>query len=109
MFNRAIFDHLFLKVCCLDKYITQKMCDKDVDDSIATLGLIPDQFIASKMIIKLSTASCADENILYFNEDSGNIVSNCIEMSILNIDFVALILIIILIKVILILLFLSDF
>ena len=38
------------------------------------------------MIKKLSTASCADENILYFNEDSGNIVSNCIEMSILNID-----------------------
>ena len=42
MCNRAIFDHLFLKVCCLDKYITQKMCDKDVDDSIATLRLIPD-------------------------------------------------------------------
>ena len=86
MCNRAVFDHLFLIVCCLDKYITQKMCDKDVDDSITTLRLIPDQFITSKMIKKLSTASCADENILYFNEDSGNIVSNCIEMSILNID-----------------------
>ena len=42
MCNRAVFDHLFLIVCCLDKYITQKMCDKDVDDSITTLRLIPD-------------------------------------------------------------------
>ena len=28
----------------------------------------------------------ADENILYFNEDSGNVVSSCNEMSILNTD-----------------------
>ena len=28
----------------------------------------------------------ADENILYFNEDSGNVVFSCNEMSILNID-----------------------
>ena len=28
----------------------------------------------------------AGENILYFNEDSGNDVSSCNEMSILNID-----------------------
>ena len=28
----------------------------------------------------------ADENILYFDEDFGNVVLNCNEMSILNID-----------------------
>ena len=28
----------------------------------------------------------ADENILYFNEDSGNVVFNCNEIGILNID-----------------------
>ena len=28
----------------------------------------------------------ADKNILYFNEDSGNVVFNCNEMGILNID-----------------------
>ena len=29
----------------------------------------------------------ADENILYFNEDSGNPIFNCNAMDILNIDF----------------------
>ena len=29
----------------------------------------------------------ADENVLYFNKDSGNFVSNCNEMGILNTDF----------------------
>ena len=29
----------------------------------------------------------ADENILYFNEDSGNLIFNCNAMDILNIDF----------------------
>ena len=38
------------------------------------------------MIKKLSTALNVDENILYFNEDSGNVVFNCNEMGILNID-----------------------
>ena len=28
----------------------------------------------------------ADENILYFNEDSGNVIFSCNEMGILNID-----------------------
>ena len=42
------------------------MCDKAVDDSLATLKLIPDWFVTSKMIKDLFTASYADENILYF-------------------------------------------
>ena len=29
---------------------------------------------------------CGDENILYFNEHPGNVVFNCNEMGILNID-----------------------
>ena len=48
------------------------MCDEAVDDSLAALKLIPDCFVTSKMIKKLVTALYADENILYFNEDSGN-------------------------------------
>ena len=50
------------------------MCDEAVDDSLATLKLIPDRFVTSKMIKNLFTALYADENILYFNEDSGNVV-----------------------------------
>ena len=62
------------------------MCDEAVDDSLATLKLIPDWFVTGKMIIKLFTALYADENILYFNEDSGNVVFHYNEMGILNID-----------------------
>ena len=36
------------------------------------------------MIKKLYTALYADENILYFNEDSGDVVFNYKEMRILN-------------------------
>ena len=38
------------------------------------------------MIKELFTALYADENILYFNEDFGNVVFSCNEMSILIID-----------------------
>ena len=38
------------------------------------------------MIKELFTAMYADENILYFNEDSGNVSFSCNEMGILNID-----------------------
>ena len=62
------------------------MCDKAVYDSLATLKLILDWFVTSKMIKNLYTALYADENILYFNEDSGNVVFNCDGMGILNID-----------------------
>ena len=35
---------------CPDKYKTQRMCGEAVDDSLAALKLIPDWFVASKMI-----------------------------------------------------------
>ena len=38
------------------------------------------------MIEILFIALYTDEKILYFNEDSGNVVVNCNEMGILNID-----------------------
>ena len=62
------------------------MCDKVVDDSLAPLKLIPDSFVTSKKIKELFSALYADENILYFNEDSGDVVFHCNEMGILNID-----------------------
>ena len=64
------------------------------------------------MIKKLYTALYGDENIPYFDKDSGNVVFSCNEMGILNIDLYILrilILITILMKMILILLFLLDF
>ena len=38
------------------------------------------------MIRKLFTALYADKNILYFNEDSGNVACNCNRIGIFNID-----------------------
>ena len=51
------------------------MCDDAVDDFLAALKFVPDWFVTSKMIKTHFTAFYADENIPYFNEDSGNIVS----------------------------------
>ena len=62
------------------------MCDKAVDDSLAALKLILNWFVASKMTENLYTDLYTDENILYFNEDSGDVVFSCNEMSSLNID-----------------------
>ena len=62
------------------------MCDEVVDDSLASLQLIPDWFVTSKMIKKLFTALYADENIPYFNESSDDAVFHCNRMGILNTD-----------------------
>ena len=76
----------FFIVYCPDKYKTQRMCDETVDDSLAALKLIPDWFVTSKMIKKLFHVLYANENILYFNEDFGNVVFSFNEKGILNID-----------------------
>ena len=78
-------DHVLI-VHCPDKYITQKMCNKAVDDSPVALKLIHDWFVTSKIIKNFFTALYAHENILYFNEDSGNVAFSCNEVGILNID-----------------------
>ena len=64
------------------------MCDEAVDDSPAALKLILNWFVASKMTENLYTDLYTDENILYFNEDSGDVVFSCNEMSSLNIIIV---------------------
>ena len=76
----------FLIVCCPDKYKTQRMCDKAVDDCLAALKFISEWFVTSKRIKIFFTALHADDNILYFNEDSDNAVFSCNEMGILNIN-----------------------
>ena len=69
-----------------DQYKTQQMCDEAVDDCLVALKFAPDWFVTSKMIKILFTAFYVDENILNFNEDSGNVVFTSNGMSILNID-----------------------
>ena len=64
------------------------MCDEAINDSLAALKLVPYCFVTSELIKKLLTALYADKNVLYFNEDSGDVVFNCNEMDILNIDLI---------------------
>ena len=70
---------------CPDKYITQKICHKAVDDFLPTFIYVPDWFVTSKMIKKLFIVLHTDENVLYFDKDSGNVGFNYNEMGILTI------------------------
>ena len=85
MCDRVVSKDYFSIVYCPEKYKAQRMCDEAVDGSLAAPKLIPDWFVTGKMI-KLFAALYADENILYFNEDSDNVVFPCNERVILNID-----------------------
>ena len=71
---------------CPYKSIIQEMCDEAVDGFLAALKLIPNWFVTSKTIENFFTALYADENILYFNEDSGGVIFVCNETGILNKD-----------------------
>ena len=71
---------------CPDKYITPKMCSEDVNNFLPTLNFVPNWFITSKMIKKLFTDLYADENILYFDDNFRNVLFNCNQMGILNIN-----------------------
>ena len=84
------------------------MCDEAVIDSLAAWKFIPDWFITSKMIEKPFTALYANENIFYFDEDSGDSAFNYYYSAFLILILIIFVLMIILMKKILILLFLSD-
>ena len=88
MFDRIIFNEPFSIRYVPDQYKTKQTCDKAVDDCLTALKWdgFPDWFVASIMIKKLFSALYADENILYFDEDSGNVVFICNRMVIFIID-----------------------
>ena len=86
MCDRVVSEDTFSIFYCPDKYKIQRMYDEAVDDCLAALKFITDWFVTSKIIKKLLTASCADDNILYFNEDSGDVIFSCNEIGILSSD-----------------------
>ena len=86
MCNSITSDDLFSIKCVPNCYKTQQMWDKAVDDCLAALKFVPDGFVASKMIKILFTSLYADQNILFFNQDSSNVVFIFNEMGVLNID-----------------------
>ena len=86
MCNSIISEDPFSLSYVPDQYKTEQMFDKAVDNCLAALEFVPDWFLTSKMIEKLFTALYADENILYFNEGSGNVTFFCNEMGILSVN-----------------------
>ena len=61
------------------------MCNK-IDGFLPALKFVSNWFVTSTIITGLLTALYADENILYFNEDSGTVIFSYNEIGILNID-----------------------
>ena len=62
------------------------MCAKSVDNFLPTLKFVPDWFFKSKMIKKRYNALFSDDDILFFDGDSGNVTFSNDEMSILSVD-----------------------
>ena len=54
----------FMLIYCPDRYKTQKMCDKAVDDCLAAVKFIPDWFVTSKMLKKFDNTSLANGDIV---------------------------------------------
>ena len=104
MYDRVASEDSFLIVYCPNKYITQKLCDESVDDSLATLKLIPNWFVTSKMIKNIFTALYADEKKILLM-----LLLIVMKWVFLILILIILILMIILMKMILILLFMSDY
>ena len=86
MCDSAVSKNPFFIVYCPDKCKTQRLCDKAVNGSLAALKLVPEWFVTNKTIKKCFTGLYADENVLYFNQDFGNVVFSCNEIGVLNID-----------------------
>ena len=59
---------------------SQEMCNSIICADPFSLTYVPNQYKTKQMYDK------KDKNILYFNEDSVNVVFSCNEMGIVNID-----------------------
>ena len=93
---------------CDDRYKTQKICDKTVskdpftvkychgryktqeiyaiDHFLPALKFVSNWFVRSKMIKKVHSFFFANNDIFFFDEDSGNVTFSSDEMGILCID-----------------------
>ena len=80
------------------KYVTQKMCDKTVDISLGILKIIPNWFVTKKWL---------KNSLLLFTQIKGYLRYKTILMKILAMLYLNVV--IILMKMILILIFWSDF
>ena len=62
------------------------MCDKAVDHFLPALKFVSNWFVTGKLIKKLHTALFADDDILFFDEDSVSFTFSNDEIDVLSID-----------------------
>ena len=73
-------------VYCPDIYKTRRIYGKAVDDSLYSIKLFSRLVFTSKMIKELLTTLYADDTIVYFNEDSGDVTFSYNKIGILSLD-----------------------
>ena len=59
MCEKAFSEDFFMLKYCLDRYKTQEMCDKALNNFLPTLNFIPDWFATSKLFKKIYNALSA--------------------------------------------------
>ena len=104
-----MFLYILFKSYCPDKYKTQKLCEKAVDDCLAASKFILDWFVTSKMFKKLDHVLRANDDILFNNKVFDKVTFIANQKHIFAVDLEKKILIILFMKMILIPLFISDF
>ena len=62
------------------------MCDKDISAFLPALKFVLEWFVTNKIIQKIYNTLFENDNILFFDEDSGNVTFSSDEMGILKVD-----------------------
>ena len=70
-----------------NKYKTQKMSDKAVDDCLAALKFIHDWFVTSKMLENFDNALHANDDMLFYSEYFDKVTFIANQKHILAVDF----------------------
>ena len=71
---------------CLDRYKTERMCDKAVDDFLITLKFVTDWFVTSAAIKNFHNALFTDDDIFFFDAHSANVIFSGDLISILSLS-----------------------
>ena len=70
----------------LDRYKTERMCDKAVDDFLITLKFVTDWFVTSAAIKNFHNALFTDDDIFFFDAHSANVIFSGDLISILSLS-----------------------
>ena len=70
MYDKAVSNELFVLKNCLNRYKTQEIWDKAVDDFLPALTFVTDWFATKQMIKKLHDDLFSDDDIIFVNKDS---------------------------------------